>query len=936
MHKTIFTLALVVMTLGLKAAEIKGTISDSTNGELLIGCTVYIEEIQQGTATGLNGMYSLKDVPPGNYTLTCNFISYEPQQVTLTITKDSRIVPLNFTLKPVTFSLGEAIVYGHKDKSTEVSARMTERNSVNVVNVVSANTIEISPDLEMSSVVQRISGITLISSGSGDAKYTVLRGMDKRYNYTLVNGIKIPSLNNRHRYVSLDIFPSDMVDRVEVVKALTPDMEGDAIAGVVNLVMKEAPAKTLIQANVGTGYNMFFTDHTFQTFDNSVINPKSLYEIHGKGYYATPNDFTYQNLEIQSQQLPIDMKAGLTLGKRFLDNKAGIIVSASYLDRYKGKEYLNFDNDVETNDLESLNQPVLSSMQERIYTERNKNMGLHGKLDYYLTPLHRIKLYTAYVNQDNTQLRESDNTNLSVSYDPENGTISRSHSTRFRNRLENLLNTTLQGEHALSNNLYIDWSLVYSKASSQTPDESSISYGTNIKDYEPYNWYIDFDGSTRLWRHNSDQDKAAYINLKYTTNLFNTHTSFKVGGLYREKKRESFYNSYTLQAIVPVVTPDTSYYSFYAEKGKDWDDYTDIKWKVYNPRGTIATGENYESYEDVMAAYGMFNIKYQRLQVIGGVRIENTDQGYYMEYPIGQPRPDGKQVYTDILPSLHVKYNLTTKQNIRLSYYKATNKPGFLEIVPCPVIDDLDNKSKGNPDVLHAIADNIDLRWEYFPQPLDQILVSLFYKKIKDPIEQAYIKEGSSQDITYSPINAEQAINMGIEIDLIKYFREIGFKGNYTFTNSDITTNKLLYTRDEAGDLVPNFSVPQERPLFGQSQHVANFSLLYKGIHNLVNGQLAFGYLGKRIYALSRFYENDNWQKGRWTLDASIQKSFHNGFSIYAKASNLLKNDFYGYIENTNAHNVQFPEHTGTDNDTMIRKESTSQTILIGIKYKLK
>jgi hypothetical protein len=51
----------------------------------------------------------------------------------------------------------------------------------------------------------------------------------KRYNYTLVNGIKIPSPDNKYRYVPLDIFPSELLGRLEVSKSLTPDKEGDAV-----------------------------------------------------------------------------------------------------------------------------------------------------------------------------------------------------------------------------------------------------------------------------------------------------------------------------------------------------------------------------------------------------------------------------------------------------------------------------------------------------------------------------------------------------------------------------------------------------------------------------------------------------------------------------------------------------------------------------------
>ena len=106
---------------------------------------------------------------------------------------------------------------------------------------MSAKAMELSPDITVANVIKRMSGVTVERNSSGEGQYAILRGMDKRYNYTLVNGIKIPSPDNKNRFVPLDIFPSEILDRIEVTKSLTADMEGDGIGGAVNLVMKDAP-----------------------------------------------------------------------------------------------------------------------------------------------------------------------------------------------------------------------------------------------------------------------------------------------------------------------------------------------------------------------------------------------------------------------------------------------------------------------------------------------------------------------------------------------------------------------------------------------------------------------------------------------------------------------------------------------------------------------
>jgi outer membrane cobalamin receptor len=57
------------------------------------------------------------------------------------------------------------------------------------MNIVSGKAIEVSPDLTVANVMQRVSGVSIERNSNGDGQYAILRGMDKRYNYTLVNGV---------------------------------------------------------------------------------------------------------------------------------------------------------------------------------------------------------------------------------------------------------------------------------------------------------------------------------------------------------------------------------------------------------------------------------------------------------------------------------------------------------------------------------------------------------------------------------------------------------------------------------------------------------------------------------------------------------------------------------------------------------------------------
>ncbi|MBN2744827.1 MAG: TonB-dependent receptor, partial [Marinilabiliaceae bacterium] len=757
----------------------------------------------------------------------------------------------------------------------------------------------------------------------------VLRGMDKRYNYTLINGIKIPSTHNKHRYISLDLFPSDLMDRLEVSKALLPDMEGDAIAGAVNMVMKNAPERFTVRASAASGFSDNVRHSSIYLFDTEPCAQQSPYEREASGYLATPKDFPTTHLDPYAASLPLDFTANLTLGSRFMSRRLGIIVSGTTSTFHKGKNSLLFDTNT-SND--GFNRPIIKEMQERTYTQRTRTLGIHTKADYQFNPRHRLELYAFYSGTGETQVRQSDITDLNLNYLPQQNTWQQNHATRLRYNHQQVTNATLQGRHTLGARLEVQWAAALSRADNQTPDQATLSYNTDVTNGQPQASFVDFDGSDRLWRHNADNDWSATLHVSYPIEGQRIKAKVKAGALYRDKTRESFKTSYTLKVISTTKPADSIYY---AEKGKDWQQYSDIVWRVYNPRGATANGETFDADETTAAVYAMTQMQMGQLEVSGGIRMEQTRQGYRMQFPIGQPRPDGQLDYTDLLPSLHLKYTLRKHYLMKASYYKAINKPGFLEMVPCPVVEE-DYTSQGNADIQRAQAHNIDLRLEYFPNDRDQIMVGFFYKHLTNPIEYAFVNiNASSQKVTYTPINTPEAVNRGLEVDVIQYFRMFGIKANYTLTRSEITTNKLSRTRDANGNIVPDYNVPQTRPLYGQAEHVGNVSLLYKGIQNGMNAQVAFAYTGERLHTVSQFIDNDLWQEGFWQLDLSAEKTFKNGISLFAKANNLLNTHTRVFIKKGNPDNGGLPHHAASDSQTLLRDESMHRSYLVGIRYQL-
>lgn len=899
----------------LSAGTLKGKLFEAATGEPALGVVIRIEGTDIHEISGLDGSFAIRNLQNGSYKLSISHISYAPVQKEFSI-GDNETVQFDLKLEAASLHLDEISVTARRDGSSDQTARLMERNASQVMNIVSGKTIQISPDLTVANVIQRISGISIERNSNGDGQYAILRGMDKRYNYTLVNGVKIPSPDNKYRYVPLDIFPSDLLDRLEVYKALTPSMEGDAIGGAVNMVMKDAPDKFTFSANLSTGYNELFMQRKFMSYDFRGVQDRSPYERNGNQYNAIPGDFSKAATDYSSKSPLPNLLGSLAIGNRFLHDKLGILLAGSYQHTFRGSNSLFYDSET----VDTLRGETLTKRSERQYSEQQTRLGLHSKIDFRIDDNHKIQFYQALMNLTNVQVRDVKSTQLTIGgYDPELGNATLSYATRSRLTRQQILNSTLQGRHQLSDRFAVQWSAVYSKATNEVPDNVTVPLNGIREQFQERKTTVG-DGSRR-WEHNSDRDLSANLNATYEMSIGGAKVEWMAGGLFRDKSRSNFYNNYQLRPADP-----------FAEFGKDFNAYSSIKWVIQNPRGSVASALNYDATEQIKAGFLQFKIETKNTEILGGVRAEGTDQGYSMLFPIGEDRPKGKQTYTDLLPSLHFKYKPQEHINLRASYFRSVNRPGFFEIVPYRIVQE-EYQERGNPDLKRAIADNIDLRYEIFPKASEQFMIGAFFKNIKDPIEYTLQRDAiRGQDSYYSPGNFGNAKNYGLELDYIKYVRQFGIKANYTYTHSRITTPKSRRIRNESGDL-ETVSVQQTRPLYGQSAHVANLSVLYKNQNNGIDAQLAGGYTGDRINTVSQFVDNDLWQKGFVQLDASLEKTLPNGLGIFAKANNLLNTPMEVYMKNASAANADVP-HQDLPGKTLIRRDRYQRSYLLGVRYK--
>ena len=939
-----------------RAQSLKGAVSDSKTNDPLIGATVHIEKAGSSfnTVVKLDGVYLFKNIPAGTYLLQVRYVGYKTsQQYTVEVTNNKTAI-LNVALLDNQTALNEVAIIEHVSRESDNTARADEKNAVNTMNVVSANSIAISPDVIISNVLSRVSGISMDRSNTGDAQHVIIRGMDKQYNTTLINGVKIPSPDDKNRYVPLDIIPADLVERIEVSKTLTPDMEGDASGGVVNLVMKTAPDHLRIEGNVGTGYSQIFFNRSYASFDGATVAAKSPGEIN-PGAYASISQFPYQNLVTKTGNAPVNSNASITLGNRYFNNKLGVIVSGTFQNFYQGDNSFTVVQENTVGPSPNINTPnaetAFQSSYNRQYSSQLRRAGGIASIDYKFNRNNSINLFGTYLELDQFRVRNTQTSTYSgYSYQGYVSTNAVDNATETRTDLQSIYNVTLKGKHRIFPGFSVDWIGATSQATHKQPDigtfkttyqtSPDIQNGKNVQDpNNPNNSvFVTPDiiygptlvgNESRIWTHNTDKDLSGYLNLHYDTKIFDRPTFFSVGGMARHKTRDNYVNSYTL----PVVYDSNNV----AEK------YTTIPAAVFaytssaDPRALGSSASDpgvYTFTENVSAGYGMINYDVNdKLNIIVGIRAESTTEAYNSNLPANIGGKSANVSYVDILPSVNAKYRLTDNQAIRGAFYQSILRPAFADYVYAPTVSPDDPyPSQGNPYLQHTTITNYDLRYEFFPGVFDEFMAGGFYKSLVNPIEHVLIPAQSGASLFNTPQNLGDAQNFGFEVVARKFFGNIGASINYTYTQSQITTAKSI-------DVV-NVGVTtrnQTRPLQGQAANIGNVSLLYKDQKNGIDAQLALAYTGERIALVSKYYGLDTWEKPSTFLDFSAQKELGKHFIVFVKANNLLNTPYELFIKQNNKNNYSGLlkyEHQESPNYTTVQYDQYYARYNLGLRFK--
>lgn len=246
MHrKTILSIVcflfLTFSALAQQRGQVSGQIKDAETNEALIGVSVYVEKLQQGTTTDEKGRYEL-DLPLGEHTLRISYVGYT------TLNKN-----VNVTVKPLTLNL-KLRPESEKLSEVQVTSERKDRNVTALeMSVQSLDMITIKKIPALMGEVDVIKSITLLpgvqSASEGSSGFSV-RGGATDHNLILLDGA--PIYNASHFLGFFSVFNNDVVKDATLYKGDIPANFGGRLSSVLDVSVKDEMPKCLsVQGGIG-------------------------------------------------------------------------------------------------------------------------------------------------------------------------------------------------------------------------------------------------------------------------------------------------------------------------------------------------------------------------------------------------------------------------------------------------------------------------------------------------------------------------------------------------------------------------------------------------------------------------------------------------------------------------------------------------------------
>jgi outer membrane receptor protein involved in Fe transport len=875
---------------------ITGKILDP-NGSPVQGATIAAENSAYKASADEFGVYVLK-IPRGEYSISVSAPAFQ----TVTV-PDVRVmadlgVNATVTLQPegaapvAAGAMDEVFVMGVFNPQDD--AVSVERYATSITSAIDAAQLERFGDTDIGAALNRVVGVAVV-----DNKYATVRGLDGRYISSTLNGLLMPSTDTQRREVELDLFPTVIVEGIEIQKSYTADQLATTTGGAIMIETKGIPDERILQVSGSLGYNPGTTGSDILSYASSNGDwagyDTGLREMPNGVLSATDDgrSLTICDPAIDPERCTSPEEAA-QLGVKFQDDynvgdKTALPnaeISMAYGDRLPAGDnewgyYLAADMDRRTTDRGNaeLSNPLGITGTYQRSLEQTAITG-YAAAGYEYGDANNVLSKTMYLHntdditriEDGIDNQEDNQTNSYLLDWVERQFISQSFSGH--------------NDYEFSNHVHqLDWRAAYSETDRDEPDRRTYTY---------FNDQLSTSAFERRW---SDlKEESTDLGADYSIALDwggVSSTEFKVGAMWSDKDRNldqyRFGIDFTergqdidLNIDQDLETEVLPYYNYALDK-------------VVITANTTDT-DSYDSQEEIQAFYLNTNTEYgENWTLVAGARFEKFDQK--LNYP-NAPSASNELDYDDWYPALNLTWRVTEETQLRFGYSQTVSYPGIIERSEAQSFDpDTDDPIFGNPDLQVSTIDNVDLRAEYYFSETESVSLALFYKSIDDPVERAIPDASGSAASGTTFVNQESADLTGVELDGTKNVLErddylVFVSGNVSYIDSEVNLT------DESIRLEGAYA--DGRQLQGQSEWLSNLQV---GMDHYPTDQkftLLINYFDKRIFRVARGANTGpEYEDGRVIVDFTYEKVWSDSLVIEGSIKNIL-NTKVEYSQNDN------------------------------------
>ncbi|MBB6460837.1 TonB-dependent receptor [Flammeovirga kamogawensis] len=250
-----------------KDYTVSGFIKDATNGETLIGATVYAEGTTDGVVTNPYGFYSLS-LKEGEYNIIIKYIGYQTTTQKIVLDKNQK---LSIELQTMDVELDEIVVTGEREDANVSDVQMsTQKMDIETILKVPA----LLGEVDVIKSIQLLPGVSTV--GEGATGFNV-RGGGIGQNLVLLD--EAPVFNSSHLFGFFSVFNPDAVKDVKLIKGGIPAQYGGRISSILDVRMKEGNSKKLqVQGGIGAIFSRL-------TVEAPIIKDKMSFLIAGRRSY---------------------------------------------------------------------------------------------------------------------------------------------------------------------------------------------------------------------------------------------------------------------------------------------------------------------------------------------------------------------------------------------------------------------------------------------------------------------------------------------------------------------------------------------------------------------------------------------------------------------------------------------------------------------------